>query len=170
MFEFKPISSQGIPAALEKAHRYRLLNEPQQAESICRDVLHIDSHNAQALVTMLLALTDQFGRGLNVSIEHAREVLPRLGDEYDRAFYAGIIFERWGKAQIEHGAPGYAVYDWFSRAMDCYKKAEGLSPAGNDDAILRWNTCVRLLKRNEHVRPRPEDHTVEANFSDDVMV
>ncbi len=170
MYDLKPLSRQAIPAALEKAQRYRLLNEPRQAESICRDVLHIDKNNAQALVTMILALTDQFGHGLNVSIEHAQEALPRLADEYNRAFYAGIIFERWGKAQLEQGAPGYAAFDWFRQAMQCYEKAEALSAAANDDAVLRWNTCVRLLKRNEHVRPRPEDHTVEANFNDDVMV
>jgi hypothetical protein len=34
-FDLKPISIASIPRALEKAERYRLLNEPEQAESIC---------------------------------------------------------------------------------------------------------------------------------------
>ena len=42
MFELKPLSREAIPAALEKAMRYRLLNEPGAAESICHDVLRTD--------------------------------------------------------------------------------------------------------------------------------
>ena len=38
-----------MPAALEKALRYRLLNEPVEAESICRDVLEVDPDNQAAL-------------------------------------------------------------------------------------------------------------------------
>ena len=168
MFELKPISTDGIPKALEKANHYRLLNEPRQAESICRDVLHLDKANQKALVTLLLALTDQFGRGLSVSIEHAQEVLPRVQGDYEKAYYAGIIFERWAKAQLAQEAPGYVAYDWFEKAMSLYDKAQSLSPPENDDAILRWNTCVRILKRNPQIRPRLQEQTVEADFSDHV--
>ena len=170
MFDLKPITKSGIPKAIEKAQHYRLLNEPRQAESICRDVLHLDKENEKALVMLVLALTDQFGKGLHVSIEHAQEVLPRLRDEYDRTYYAGIIFERWAKAQLAQDAPGYVAYDWLQKAMNCYEQAQTKSPTDNDDAILRWNTCVRILKRNEHIRPRLEEHTVEADFSDDMPV
>ena len=45
--------------ALEKAERYRLLNEPILAESICLDILDADPQNAKAVVTMLLAITDR---------------------------------------------------------------------------------------------------------------
>ena len=62
-FDLKPISAAGIGEALEKAERYRLLNEPSLAESICLDVLRIDPENQHALVMLLLALTDQFGHG-----------------------------------------------------------------------------------------------------------
>ena len=55
MFELKRLSEEAIPAALEKATRYRLLNEPAEAESICHDVLQIDPENQQALVVLLLA-------------------------------------------------------------------------------------------------------------------
>ena len=41
MFELKRLSADAIPAALEKALRYRLLNDPAEAESICHDVLRI---------------------------------------------------------------------------------------------------------------------------------
>ena len=170
MFELKSLHADAVSGALEKAERYRLLNEPDDAESICRDVLHIDKNNETALVTMVLALTDQFGQGLNVSIEHAQQVLPRLGSDYDRVYYEGIILERWGRAQLLAAVPGYVVYDWYRRAIDCYERAERIRPQSNDDAILRWNACVRVLKRHEHVRPRAEDHSVELNFNDDVMM
>ena len=86
--------------------RYRLLNEPGEAESICHDVLRIDSNNQQALVLLLLALTDRFGRGYAVGVTQAQEILPRLGAEYDRAYYGGIIAERRAKAQLAQNAPG----------------------------------------------------------------
>src|SRR6266540_4152175 len=106
MFDLKLLSKEAIPAALEKAMRYRLLNEPGEAESICHDVLHIDAENQQALVILLLALTDRFGKGYTVGVMHAREVLPRLRDAYERAYYAGIISERQAKSQLQRGHPG----------------------------------------------------------------
>ena len=117
MFELKPLSREAIPAALEKANRYRLLNEPGEAESICHDVLRTEPENQQALVMLLLAITDQFGRGLGGSVAHAREVLPRLRDEYERAYYAGIIVERRGKALLHQGTAGagFEAYQCLSR-------------------------------------------------------
>ena len=55
MSELKSLHKDAIPAALEKAERYRLLNEPGEAESICLDILHVDPENQQAIVTLLLA-------------------------------------------------------------------------------------------------------------------
>jgi hypothetical protein len=91
MFELKPISTQGVAAAVQKAERYRFLNQPWAAESICLDVLQADPDNQQALVILLLALTDQFGETMSDGVERARELLPRLKDGYKRAYYAGII-------------------------------------------------------------------------------
>ena len=102
-FELKPLSVAAIPAALEKAHRYRLLNEPWQAESICEDVLRIEPRNQTALVTLLLAITDQFG--LHIAPAHARQVLSAMDGEYERAYYAGIIAERSARARIRQGLP-----------------------------------------------------------------
>ena len=168
MFEYKPISMRAVPRALSKAERYRLLNEPRQAESICRDILHTDRENQKALATLLLSLTDQFGAGLSVSVNHAREVLPRLKDEYERTYYEGVIFERWAKAQHREEVPGYVVYEWFLKAMSCYEQAQELAPSENEDAVLRWNTCARILRRNSDIRPRPEDEAQQADFHDEV--
>jgi hypothetical protein len=45
------------------------------------------------------------------------------------------------------------AYDWIRRAMTHYERAEQQRPGGNDEAILRWNTCVRILERDKHLRP-----------------
>ena len=41
-------------------------------------------------------------------------------------------------------------------AMGWYEKAEALRPTGNDDALLRWNTCVRLI-RDRRLEPALEE-------------
>jgi hypothetical protein len=154
--ELKPISREAIPKALEKVERYRLLNEPAEAESICRDVLRADPGNPRALVMLLLTLTDQFGRG--VGVNEAREIVGRLDGEYERAYYEGIVCERQGKALLRGPAAGSEVgsYGWLREAMRAYERAESLRPAGNDDAILRWNACARIL-RDRNLGPRSED-------------
>lgn len=155
MFELKRISGDGVPAALRKAERYRLLNEPWHAESICRDVLEAEPEQAEALVTLLLALTDQFGAAGSETLTAARALLPRLAGEYERKYYAGIICERWANRLLESASPGSgaAIYHWLREAMAWYEQAEPLRPPGDDDAILRWNTCARLIQRHGHVRP-----------------
>lgn len=165
MFELKPISPDAISEALAKVERYRLLNEPWQAESICHDVLRIDPENQHALVMLLLTLTDQFGKGIKPSA--ARELLPRLAGDYERAYYAGIVAERWAEALLRQGSPGagFTAYQSLREAMEQYERAEALRPSGNDDAILRWNTCARILMRNRELRPRGEE-AFEPAFED----
>ena len=162
MFEPKPISKEGIPAALQKAERYRVINDPSSAESICLDVLAVSPENQQALVTLLLAITDQFGIAPTEGVRRAREVLPRLQDEYKRAYYAGIICERCAKAQLRSGTPGSGqmAYQWFRDAMSWYQRAESQRPAGNDEAILRWNTCGRILARYPQLEPGGDEPVV----------
>ena len=159
MFELRRISVEAVPSALEKAERYRLLNEPLQAESICLDVLEVDPENQKALVTLLLALTDQFASGTPSELNRVRELLPRLSDQYARAYHAGIIAERRATALIEQGGGqrGYVAYDLLREAMDWYEQAKEFAPPRVDDPSLRWNTCVRIIGRNPHVRPAPED-------------
>lgn len=149
--ELKPITKAGVPAALQKAERYRLLNDSSAAESICLDILEVDPDNQGALVTLVLSITDQFGEELSDGVHRAREVLPRLTDEYKRAYYAGIICERRAKALLHRSALGAAdvAVEWFREAMSWYERAESLRPQGNDESILRWNTCVRMLGRHE---------------------
>ena len=165
MVEPKLISEAGIPAALEKATRYRLLNEPLQAESICRDVLAVDPENQQALITLLLAVTDQFENELAGTFNTAKELLPRIHGGYERAYYEGIINERWGNAQLGKGTQ--TSIGWYRAAMRSYAKAEELSEPGNDDAVLRWNTCVRIMQRYDFA---PEEMTrdIHAEYGDDV--
>jgi hypothetical protein len=156
-FELKPLSRAAIPPALERAHRYRLLNEPWQAESICEDVLQVDTNNQTALVTLLLAITDQFGA--QISSARAREVLSRLEGEYEKAYYAGIISERSARARMKQSVPGanFRAYEEFGEAMRAYERAEALRPEGNDEALLRWNTCARTLAHHHDLRPAPEE-------------
>ena len=157
--ELKPITREGIPAALQKAERYRLLNDSSAAESICLDILEVESSNQQALITLLLSITDQFGEELSEGVRRAREVLPRLQDDYKRAYYAGIICERRATAQLHRSALGAAdiAAEWFREAMSWYERAEAIRPTGNDEAILRWNTCARILTRNPVLAPAPRE-------------
>ena len=157
MFAPKPISPESVPGALLKAERYRLLNEPYEAESICLDILSIDPENQQALVSLILALTDQIPQDSAASNKAISNV-NRLGSGYDRSYYEGIIWERRAKARFHGGGPGASeyVYDWLVRAMDLFERAEELRPAGNDDAVLRWNTCARFLQEHSDVLPRGE--------------
>ena len=159
MFELKPLHKDAIPAALEKALRYRLLNEPGEAESICLDVLQIDPDNQQALVALLLAMTERLAKGYSVGDTQIQEVLARLSDEYDRTYFTGIVWERRAKARLSKGSPGanYAAYDWFREAMEWFEKAEAIRPGGNDDAILRWNSCARVIMSN-NLSPRSEEY------------
>ena len=157
MFELKPLSKEAIPRALKRAERYRLLNEPREAESICCDVLKTEPENQEALVMLLLALTDQFRKGSTVGVNQAREILPRLKDEYEKLYYAGVICERWGKFQLKEAVPAHLAHGWLREAMNCFERAEALSPWQNEDAILRWNACARIITREHQAgRPAPE--------------
>lgn len=154
-FELKPISREAIPNALEKAMRYRLLNESLQAESICRDILEAEPENQQALTTLILALTDQFVDQIAQPFELAREMIESLKTEYERFYYLGIIYERRGHAHRLTGGPGSGsvAYQWYRGAMEHYEQAEKLRPTANDDAILRWNSCARVLMRFPDLGP-----------------
>jgi len=136
-----------------------LLNEPAEAESICHDVLRIDQENQQALVVLLLALTDQFGKAYRVGTLQVGEVLSRLRDPYEQAYYAGVICERRAKAQLRQGHPGagHHAYELLLEAMSWYEQAETLHPPKNDDALLRWNTCARLMLSNQLTRRIEEE-------------
>ena len=154
----KPITRDAIPKALQKAERYRVINDPVSAESICLDILDVDPGNQDALVTLLLAVTDQFAEAPVTGAHRAKELLSRLEGDYKRSYYAGIICERCAKALLRPGAhrPVEMPYHWLREAMDWYEKAEAQRPPGNDESILRWNTCARILARHPELRPHTE--------------
>ena len=159
MFELKRLSREAIPAALEKAQRYRLLNEPMEAQSICLDILAVEPANQRAIVLLLLASTDQFEVGRNDSLARAKAALAELVEPYARAYYAGIILERWARAQLRRGGIGLgaAVHDLLRQAMVKFEEAAALRPPGEDEALLRWNTCARLLMSRPGLAPSGPD-------------
>lgn len=158
MFALKPISHDSVAGALAKAERYRLLNEPGEAESICRDILEVEPGNQQALISLILALTEQIGHDSRAFAD-ALAMVDRLESRYDRAYYAGIAWERRAKARNHgggHSAHSYA-YEWLVTALRLFEEAERLRTPGNDDAVLRWNACVRYLARHKQLAPTAEE-------------
>ena len=157
MFELKPISKESLQLALERAWRYRMLNEPHEAESICLDILAVDAGHQDARVTLILALTDQFPRQRKGLQALAQAQLTQLTDEYSRLYYGGIILERSAKARFWRREPGSSamVHQQLHQAMELFERAAALRTAGNDEALLRWNTCARLV--NEHPELRADE-------------
>jgi hypothetical protein len=158
MHKLKPLSREAIPKALERADRYRLLNESAEAESICLDILNTEPDNQRALITLILALTDQFGQErFSVGENRSEDFVARLRDDYERAYYAGVVCERRAKAAFGRHMGGAMAYEWFREAMNWYEKAEAIRPPGNDDALLRWNTCARIFQHNRSLQPSEEE-------------
>lgn len=151
MFELKPLHHDAVPAALEKANRYRLLNEPGAAESIYLDILAIEPENQEAIVGVVLAMSDRFSKDYAVGDGRIQDFLFKIAGEYERAYYTGIVYERRAKATLAKG--GINAFELFEQAMEWFEKAEATRPAGNDDAILRWNGCARVIRRN-NLAPR----------------
>jgi hypothetical protein len=154
MYALKPISHASVTGALAKAERYRLLNEPNQAESICRDILALEPENQQAWISLILALTDQIPHDAS-AFSAALSTAARLDSAYGRAYFAGIAWERRAKASYESNGQGRRdhVYEWIVKALGHFEEAEGLRAPGNDEALLRWNTCVRFLERHKDLAP-----------------
>jgi len=154
MPRLKKLTVEGVGRAMEKAERYRLLGEPCEAESICVDVLEVAPDNHEAMVLLILALTDQFSTDLGRRSE-ATSRASELEDAYERCYYSGIVAERMGKVQLTKGGP--SADDYANRslweAMTWYEKAEAVRPVGDDSAILRWNTCLRAITRRGFVVP-----------------
>jgi hypothetical protein len=157
-FQLKTLSPEAVARALARAERYRLLNEPGEAVSICLDALEVQPDNQAALTTLLLALTEQFENDTSCVAE-AWTAVARLSDDYERAYYSGIVYERRAKSRLRHGMPGCGpqAYEWLRDAMTWYEKAEAIRPAANDDALLRWNACARLIMRDHHLVPHTEE-------------
>src|SRR6059058_5807691 len=96
-YKLKSISHAGIAEALAKVELYRYLNEPEESESICRDILAIEPKQQLALRLLGLSITDQFTGGGADRCRDAEEVFLRLTDTYERFYYSGILYERRAK-------------------------------------------------------------------------
>jgi tetratricopeptide (TPR) repeat protein len=152
MADLKPISRQAIPAALEKANHYRLLNQPWQAESICRDILRTDPNNQKVIYTLVLAITDQFEEGkFKTNLANALEEVEQLDDPYQAEYCTGLIYERQALSAMKRQTPraGYIAFDYIQRAMIHYENAEKIRPEMNDESVLRWNACMRFIQKNK---------------------
>ena len=160
MREIKKISKKSIPHALKKAERYRLIEDPGQAESICLDILEVDPSNHEARIMLILALSDQLKYRMEAYPE-AKARIADLEDEYERAYYTGVLRERRARVHYRSGATGsyFVAYEWFTRALDSFAEAETLRPEGNEDALFRWNAVARTLNRSKSLQPAPHDPT-----------
>jgi len=158
MFELKAIAEGDASQALALAEASRAAGDADVSESICLDLLELEPDNQEALVLLLLARTDQFKRGLPRSVERAREVLPRLSGEYERAYYGGMICERQARYVLGQRGKrsGFVAYDWFRYAMELYEESARLAPE-KLESTFRYNSCVRTIERNRHCQPDDDD-------------
>src|SRR5258708_24769501 len=143
--QLKTISKNGIPEALSKVQHYRYLNQAEEAESICRDIVAADPENQMALRYLGLAITDQFTGAMTDRFKAAEENFQKVASPYERSYYMGILYERRAKAQLRSGQLAHTLRASFEAAMRCFEEAEKIRPQGNDDTLLRWNRCARLL-------------------------
>ena len=156
MIELRNINTEFIPSALDMAKSYRLLNEPDQAESICLDILEVAPGHQEALTTLLLSLTDRFtDDGMLAHFERAKEIVGMLDDRYCKSYYSGIIFERRARHHFKKGSPGSGgvAYGWFVKAMNAYGTALSSCDPDNQDALLRWNSCARFINKHPELKP-----------------
>ncbi len=150
--ELKKISKSGVAEALSKVELYRYLNEPGEAESICRDILAVEPNHQLGLRMLGLAITDQFIGQSSDRYAEVEKIFQGLTDRYERLYYTGLLHERRAKAQLAAGRLPHTLLPLFEEAMRCFTEAEKIHPPNNDDAILRWNRCVRLLQSNPGIQ------------------
>jgi hypothetical protein len=166
MLNLKPnrIKTSAIPAALEKAKQYRLLQEPEQAESICLDILDAEPVHHDAKILLILSLTDQFAHnGQMLDPKRVLKLVDGLEDEYERLYYRGIVSERRARAMLIESMSRSFTFEYFREAMGYYKQAQASRPGNNDDAILRWNSCLRTVVR-ERLQPRADRDEVHLDM------
>ena len=156
--ELKSLSYDSIDSAIEKAKHYRLLNDPENAESICLDILSVDSDHQEALIVLILAITDQFMGGSR--IKEARQYLARVTDDFNQAYFAGLICERAAKSILAKNNPGAreAAFEWLQDAMEHFMKSDSFEH-DDDDPILRWNSCARMINKHQLRAPKEESFT-----------
>ena len=160
--KLKTISKSGIAEALSKVELYRYLNEPEEAESICRDILAVEPDHQLALRLLGLAITDQFAGPATDRFAEAERIFQSLTSPYERLYYTGLLQERRVKAQLLAGRHAHTLLPLLEQALQCFAEAEKIRPPSNDDAILRWNRCARLLQSHPGFREEKEPEAFDA--------
>jgi DNA-directed RNA polymerase specialized sigma24 family protein len=119
----------------------------------------IAQHGAM-LYRVALRLMGQQEEAEDVLLQTLLTVYEKI-DTFDERYYAGIICERKARAKLHQRTPraGFAAYELLCEAMHWYEKAELRRSPDNDDATLRWNACVRLIKA-WNLSPRVEERAV----------
>ncbi|HEV7536659.1 MAG TPA: hypothetical protein VGP90_13555 [Acidimicrobiia bacterium] len=148
-FAFRLLTKDSIPDAIKKSERYRLLGEPDEAESVCLDILQVDPDNQEARVDLILAITDQFGRERRPRVDLATKIVGELTDEYQRRYYEAVVAEREARAHLDLETPPVLVFLRYCEAMDKFAAAAAIRPVGDDSAVIRWNACVRAIRRRQ---------------------
>jgi tetratricopeptide (TPR) repeat protein len=149
-YELRRLSPTALEGAIAKAEHYRDLNQPDEAESICRDVLDVDPKHQLALRTLGLALTDRLPRDRHHVFDEAVATFKQLTSAYEQAYYLGIAWERLAKVQLEHDEARNAISS-FEKALALFDQAAALGPEGAPDPVLRWNRCVRALEAHPEI-------------------
>ncbi len=165
-YELKRLADKNLEKAISLAKHYRDLNQPEEAESICRDVLEVAPENVEALRTLGLALTDRFPTSWMTIFEEACGVFKKLPSDYERAYYVGIAWERYAKAQLESGRAHNAIHA-FEEALAKFEEASTFAPKDDPAPILHYNRCVRALTTNpELTRASTVPHQPKYEFGD----
>src|SRR5258706_15272624 len=94
VLKLKTIPRDGIAEAISKIELHRYLNEPEEAESICHDILAADPENQIAQRLLGLTITDQFEEQTSDRYGEAEKMFQNLSDPYERLYYLGLLQER----------------------------------------------------------------------------
>ena len=136
-----------------------MLNEPGEAESICLDILETDPENQPALITLLLALTDRFSKGYGVSDTQANHCSRGSRANTSAPTTRGFWPSAGPRRNSRRDTPGPVITPtMIVRSDAAVREGRNVRPPGNDDALLRWNTCARMMAKNK-LAARDEDRT-----------
>ena len=151
---YHTIDKNSIEDVLERAKQYRSLLQPEVAISICLDIFAVDKDNQNALVIYILALTDQLVQSES-KIHHKKitESIKKLDSEFLRHYYSGIFLERQARGLLINSMSRSFAYEAFIEAIEEFEIAEKMAPKHCADPILRYNSCLRTIKK-ENLQPR----------------
>ncbi|HIC40565.1 MAG TPA: hypothetical protein EYO74_04090 [Piscirickettsiaceae bacterium] len=150
------IHKDAISTVLDKARQYRSLREPDLAISICIDVFAVDADNQDALVIYILALTDQYSHQHGkLQPKKVTEAIARLTSEFHKIYYTGIFLERKARSLLKNPMSESFAYEGLMEAIAKYEMAEKMAPKHCADPILRYNSCLRTIEK-ENLKPRAE--------------